>query len=239
MTVDRQGFGDQQPAPDAPVVLPGEGVMATAGSGMVTSRATKGDQSGLMAAPCAAPATEHWFVGVGANPSYRTDLVLTNPDAGQAEVDLRFYGRNGSSWCRAVPVLVDRGRQQPYGLAGHPGHRRGTAHRLGARQHRAGLRGGPRPAQRRLRAHRCGLADLGRRPGPLGRHPGCARGCRHPDPGGRQPRHRPGARSSVHVLGVDGAFAPAGAETARGAAGEHRGDLGGRRTGRRRCGRSS
>lgn len=109
LTVDRQGFGDQQPAPDTPVVLTGEGVMATAGSGMITSRATEGDQSGLMAATCAAPATEHWFVGVGATASYRTDLVLTNPDTGPAEVDLRFYGRNGLVVVPGSPGLVIEG----------------------------------------------------------------------------------------------------------------------------------
>lgn len=104
--MDKQGFGDQQKAPDKPVVLTGQGVMATAGSGMVTSRATKGDEAGLMAAPCTAPATEHWFVGVGANPSYRTELVLTNPDAGRAEVDLRFFGRNGVVVVPGSPNLV-------------------------------------------------------------------------------------------------------------------------------------
>jgi uncharacterized protein DUF5719 len=109
LTIDQQGFGDQQTAPDTPVVLTGQGVMATAGSGMVTSRASKGDQSGLMAATCPAPATEHWFVGVGANASYRTDLVLTNPDAGPAEVDLRFYGRNGLVVVPGSPGLVVEG----------------------------------------------------------------------------------------------------------------------------------
>jgi hypothetical protein len=109
LTVDRQGFGDQQTAPDTPVVMTGRGVLATAGSAMVTSRATTGDQSGLMAAPCTAPATEHWFVGVGADPSYRTELVLTNPDAGQAEVDLRFYGRNGVVVVPGSPGLLVEG----------------------------------------------------------------------------------------------------------------------------------
>lgn len=109
LSVDRQGFGDQQTAPETPVVLTGEGVMATAGSGMVTSRATTGDQSGLMAAPCTAPATEHWFVGVGATTSYRTELVLTNPDAGEAEVDLRFYGRNGIVVVPGSPGLTIEG----------------------------------------------------------------------------------------------------------------------------------
>lgn len=109
VTVDRQGFGEQQPAPDQPVVLTGEGVMAIAGSAMITSSADKGEESGLMAAPCTAPGTDHWFVGVGANPSYRTDLVLTNPDAGQAEVDLRFYGRNGIVVVPGSPGLVIEG----------------------------------------------------------------------------------------------------------------------------------
>lgn len=109
LAVDRQGFGEQRSTAKAPVVLTGEGVMATAGSGMMTSRASKGEQSGLMAAPCTGPATEHWFVGVGANASYRSELVLTNPDAGQAEVDLRFYGRNGVVVVPGSPNLVVEG----------------------------------------------------------------------------------------------------------------------------------
>ena len=106
LTVDEQGMGDQQPAPDRPVILTGEGVMATASSAMITSTAGTGEQSGLMAAPCGAPATEQWFVGVGAGAAYRTDLVLTNPDASQAEVDLRFYGRNGIVVVPGSPGLV-------------------------------------------------------------------------------------------------------------------------------------
>ncbi|HEU5484487.1 MAG TPA: DUF5719 family protein [Microlunatus sp.] len=109
LTIDQQGFGDQQPAPGEPVVLNGTGVMATAGAGMVTSRASKGAEAGLMAAPCTAPATEHWFVGVGANASYRSELVLTNPDAGPAEVDLRFYGRNGVVVVPGSPNLMIEG----------------------------------------------------------------------------------------------------------------------------------
>ncbi len=109
LTIEKQGFGEQKDAPAKPALLTGEGVMATAGSGAVSSRATKGEQSGLMAAPCAAPATEQWFVGVGANPAYRTELVLTNPDAGQAEVDLRFYGRDGIVVVPGSPGLMIEG----------------------------------------------------------------------------------------------------------------------------------
>ena len=106
IAIDKQGFGEQKDAPDKPALLTGEGVMATAGSGAVSSSAAKGEQSGLMAAPCTAPSTEQWFVGVGANPAYRTELVLTNPDAGQAEVDLRFYGSNGIVVVPGSPGLV-------------------------------------------------------------------------------------------------------------------------------------
>lgn len=110
LTIERQGFGEQRPAPANPVVVTGEGAMATAGSAMLTSRATQGELSGIMAAPCTAPATEHWLVGVGASPSYRTELVLTNPDAGPAEVDLRFYGRAGMVIVPGSPGLVIEAR---------------------------------------------------------------------------------------------------------------------------------
>ena len=49
------------------------------------------------------------LIGVGATAAYRTDLVLTNPDAGQAEVDLRFYGRNGLVVVPGSPGLVIEG----------------------------------------------------------------------------------------------------------------------------------
>ncbi|MDN5769415.1 MAG: DUF5719 family protein, partial [Microlunatus sp.] len=109
LSLNQQGVGEQRTAPDRPVIMTAEGIMASAGSAMITSTASKGEQTGLMAAPCVAPATEHWFVGVGANPSYRTELVLTNTDASQAEVDLRFYGRNGMVVVPGSPGLVVEG----------------------------------------------------------------------------------------------------------------------------------
>ena len=60
ITVEKQGFGEQKDAPEKPALLTGEGVMATAGSGVGGSRASKGEESGLMAAPCTAPATGPW-----------------------------------------------------------------------------------------------------------------------------------------------------------------------------------
>ncbi len=105
-TLTEQGKGTQLPDATTPVLLAGEGVMATAGSGAVLTRATEGSDAGLAAAPCLAPATSLWFAGLGASDSDRTELVLTNPDDAQAEVDLRFYGRLGRVIVPGSPGLV-------------------------------------------------------------------------------------------------------------------------------------
>jgi hypothetical protein len=101
-----QGRGVLVPAPADPVVLRGEGVMATAASASTFSTATAGELAGLMAAGCAAPASNHWFPGVGARDEFRTDLLLTNPDEGEARVDLRFYGPDGLVVVPGSPGLV-------------------------------------------------------------------------------------------------------------------------------------
>jgi len=62
---------------------------------VIVSDVMEGSGAGLSAAPCLAPATLHWFSGLSATDDDRTDLILTNPDDAQAEVDLRFYGQNG------------------------------------------------------------------------------------------------------------------------------------------------
>ena len=75
--------------------LTAEGSMATGSAGAVVTETTSGPRTGLSAAPCLAPATQHWFAGIGSGGSDRTELVLTNPDDAQAQVDLRYYGRRG------------------------------------------------------------------------------------------------------------------------------------------------
>ena len=105
-----QGRAVLLPGPARPAILQGDGVMATASTAMMFSRAGSGSLAGLMSAPCGAPATDHWFVGVGATTDHRTDLVLTNPDQGEAEVDLRFYGRTGLVVVPGSPGLVIEGR---------------------------------------------------------------------------------------------------------------------------------
>jgi hypothetical protein len=80
---------------NASIVLAADGAMATASSAVIVSDVTGGDEAGLKAAPCLAPATAHWFSGLGATREDRTDLILSNPDDAQAQVDLRYYGRSG------------------------------------------------------------------------------------------------------------------------------------------------
>lgn len=95
LSITDQGKAEQLRAVARPVEVVGEGVMATAGSAAVLSSAATGVDAGLMAAPCLAPGSTHWFSGVAARNADRTELILTNTDDAQAEVDLRFYGEQG------------------------------------------------------------------------------------------------------------------------------------------------
>ena len=89
------GKGAQQSGVTSPVMISADGVMASTSSAVIVGDVMEGPEVGHKAAPCLAPATSHWFSGLGATDTDRTDLILTNPDDAQAQVDLRFYGRNG------------------------------------------------------------------------------------------------------------------------------------------------
>jgi hypothetical protein len=106
LTIAEQGKAKRLPDVDGPVVMAGVGIMATASSAAVFSQASDGVDAGLTAAPCLAPATSHWFTGLGASETDRTELVLTNADDSAAQVDLRFYGRNGRVVVPGSPGLV-------------------------------------------------------------------------------------------------------------------------------------
>jgi hypothetical protein len=123
-TIDNPGSGAQIVSPASSLLLQGVGGMATTSAGATFSSADRGETAGLMAAPCTAPATSQWLVGLGADETHRSDLVLSNPDDAQAEVDLRFYGRTGllvvpgssglvvpahASRTISLPALVGRG----------------------------------------------------------------------------------------------------------------------------------
>ncbi len=106
LSVTEQGKGAQIPDAKASIVLQGEGVMATASTGVVFGAATAGADAGLSAAPCLPPGTLHWFTGLTPGDADRSELILTNPDDAQAEVDLRFYGRRGRLIVPGSPAVV-------------------------------------------------------------------------------------------------------------------------------------
>ena len=94
---------------DASIVIAADGAMATASSAVIVDDVKTGTEAGLKAAPCLAPATTHWFSGLGATDEDRTDLILSNPDDAQAQVDLRYYGRSGRIAVPGSPGVVIRG----------------------------------------------------------------------------------------------------------------------------------
>jgi hypothetical protein len=57
---------------------------------------TAGPGQGLSALTCTAPASTAWFVGASTAAGRSDRLVLTNPDAAAASVDLRFWDQQGT-----------------------------------------------------------------------------------------------------------------------------------------------
>lgn len=96
LSIDQQGQSKIIDSPERSMVLVADGVMAGASAGMVYGSTDTGEDRGLSLGPCTSPVVEQWFTGLGAADGYRSELVLTNPDDRQAEVDLEFYGPHGA-----------------------------------------------------------------------------------------------------------------------------------------------
>jgi hypothetical protein len=105
LKITQQGKGAQLGV-TAPLVVAGDGAMATTSSAVIVGDVDKGQDAGLKAAPCLAPATLHWFSGLGATDEDVTNLILTNPDDAQAQVDLRLYGPTGRMAAQGTAGLV-------------------------------------------------------------------------------------------------------------------------------------
>lgn len=119
LSVSQLGKGGRLESVKAPVVLTAEGAMAPASVGSVWTVGLGGTDAGLAAAPCGAPSTSAWFSGLGSEESDRTELVLSDPDDTQAEVDLKFYGRNGRVVVPGSPgVVVDAHSSRTVSLSG-------------------------------------------------------------------------------------------------------------------------
>ena len=111
LKITQPGKGDRLSGVPAPIVIAADGAIASASSALIVGDATDGTDAGLKAAPCLAPATSHWFSGLGATDEDSTDLILSNPDDAQAQVDLRYYGRSGRVAVPGSPGFVIRGHE--------------------------------------------------------------------------------------------------------------------------------
>jgi Family of unknown function (DUF5719) len=111
LKITQPGKGAQLSGVTSPVVISADGVMASTSSAVIVGDVMEGPEAGLRAAPCLPPATSHWFPGLGATDADRTDLILSNPDDAQAQVDLRFYGRSGRVVVPGSPGVLIRGHE--------------------------------------------------------------------------------------------------------------------------------
>lgn len=119
VSVDRQGRGATLERAAAPVLLRADGTLAPTAVGAVVSRSADGPEAGLEAAPCLVPSTSAWLPGVASGVADRTELVLSNPDDAEATVDLTFYGRNGRVAVPGSPgVEVPPGSSRSVSLSG-------------------------------------------------------------------------------------------------------------------------
>jgi hypothetical protein len=76
-------------------VIRGQEGLAPGLGGTLVEVTTAGPGRGLSAAACTAPSSTAWFVGASTAGGRSDRLVLTNPDATAAAVDLRFWDEHG------------------------------------------------------------------------------------------------------------------------------------------------
>lgn len=79
----------------APVLARGTGTLAPGLAAELVTTGRSGTARGLEAVSCATAHPTAWFVGVGTAAGRRDRLVLTNPEAVPAVVDLRFWSEAG------------------------------------------------------------------------------------------------------------------------------------------------
>ncbi|HEY2832392.1 MAG TPA: DUF5719 family protein [Sporichthyaceae bacterium] len=79
----------------AATVIRGAEGLAPGLAGELVEVSTAGPGQGLSTAACTAPASSAWFVGASTAAGRNDRLVLANPDAAAASVDLRFWDQQG------------------------------------------------------------------------------------------------------------------------------------------------
>ncbi|QDP95755.1 hypothetical protein FOE78_07450 [Microlunatus elymi] len=117
LSVDTPGQGKILTGPQNSVQLTADGIMAGTSAGMVFGSTDSGEDRGLSLGACTSPVVDQWFTGLGAADRLRSQLVLSNPDDKQAEVDLTFFGPDGEL---SVPggsgLLIPAGRSRTVSL---------------------------------------------------------------------------------------------------------------------------
>lgn len=78
-----------------PYSVTATGAMTRTAAGVLLGSGAEGTDRGLAAQACATPGTQHWFVGLGARKAQFSTVLVTNPDARAAEVELRVRGPRG------------------------------------------------------------------------------------------------------------------------------------------------
>lgn len=78
-----------------PYTVTATGGLTSTAAGVLLGSQDAGPDRGLSAQACALPGTEHWFVGLGAHEVQFSTVLVTNPDAQAAEVELRVHGPRG------------------------------------------------------------------------------------------------------------------------------------------------
>jgi len=78
-----------------PYTVAATGGLTSTAAGVLLGSQDSGPDRGLAAQACGLPGTEHWFVGLGAHEVQFSTVLVTNPDAQAAEVELRVHGPRG------------------------------------------------------------------------------------------------------------------------------------------------
>lgn len=200
-----------------PTMMVAEGRQNLASAASAYAKQGAGPERGIALARCGTPGTSTWLTGLVSQPDdpaggRRSEVLLINPDAGQAEVDLVIYGPSGiqvASGARgiAVPARSVRAvaletlftRAEPVGVEVRTN--RGRVAAL-ARQH---LAAGAQPSGTDWQVAAAPPATRQIVPGVPG-GPG-ARLLVLSNPGNRR------TTASIEVLGPGGTFAPVDAST--------------------------
>ena len=83
------------PARTNPLLVQGTGSLAAGTAASVITVGRKGDDRGLAAQSCEPAGKSWWFVGASSTIGRLSRIVLTNPDASAASVDVRVYTAKG------------------------------------------------------------------------------------------------------------------------------------------------